>query len=292
MKRYIYIIIYTFVFTFFIFYIKNVFFVQENKVNIEKKYIEQSLKVIRIPINVSDSENKKSKLNYEKLKKWIIKNRKKEELESASKVHFTYIPDYYNSEIKDYTKIVLDIVKSRIFNSKILSLWVDMYREKIDVRGKMKDWNVKFFWVKNINSSEFIGLFIHEFSHYIDLYYFNKTIISDKSDRFYNISWNDTKILKKWQKSRDFVSGYAMTNKYEDFAESLTYYILHNKDFAYKAWKSDSLNNKYKFFWNILFQWNTFTDTNFSKNNNILDYYRDITKIDIKEQNFLQYIKN
>ena len=36
---------------------------------------------------------------------------------------------------------------------------------------------------------------------------------------------------------KDFVSWYAMTNKYEDFAESFTYYILHNKDFLNKTKK-------------------------------------------------------
>jgi hypothetical protein len=47
---------------------------------------------------------------------------------------------------------------------------------------------------------------------------------------------------------KDFVSGYAMTNKYEDFAESLTYYILHNKDFLDKTKTSRILKRKYNFF--------------------------------------------
>jgi len=43
MKRYIYIITLTIIFTFFIFYIKNVFFSVEDKRNIEYKYMERSL---------------------------------------------------------------------------------------------------------------------------------------------------------------------------------------------------------------------------------------------------------
>jgi hypothetical protein len=45
-----------------------------------------------------------------------------------------------------------------------------------------------------------------------------------------------------------------MTNKYEDFAESFTYYVLHNNDFYSKAKKSDILMNKYNFFKNNIFK--------------------------------------
>jgi hypothetical protein len=44
-----------------------------------------------------------------------------------------------------------------------------------------------------------------------------------------------------------------MTNRYEDFAESFTYYILHNKDFLKKTKKSIILKEKYNFFKNYLF---------------------------------------
>jgi hypothetical protein len=39
-----------------------------------------------------------------------------------------------------------------------------------------------------------------------------------------------------------------MTNKYEDFAESFAYYILHNNDFLEKTKKSNILLEKYDFF--------------------------------------------
>jgi len=92
-------------------------------------------------------------------------------------------------------------------------------------------------------------------------------------------------------KSKDFVSGYAMTNKYEDFAESLTYYILHNEDFLIKSKKSQYLKEKYIFFNFYLFKDGLFKNTDFSKNNKIKDYYRDITKINFSLENFLQYLK-
>ena len=37
---------------------------------------------------------------------------------------------------------------------------------------------------------------------------------------FYQLSWIDINIMKAGLNTKDFVSGYAMTNKYEDFAES------------------------------------------------------------------------
>jgi hypothetical protein len=82
-----------------------------------------------------------------------------------------------------------------------------------------------------------------------------------------------------------------MTNKYEDFAESLTYYILHNKDFLEKTKKSYILEKKYKFFSFYLFKNEIFQNTDFSEKNIIKDYYRDITKINFSRKFFLQYLK-
>jgi hypothetical protein len=45
-----------------------------------------------------------------------------------------------------------------------------------------------------------------------------------------------------------------MTNKYEDFAESFTYYILHNDDFLEKSRQSALLRAKYDFFSKYLFR--------------------------------------
>jgi hypothetical protein len=83
-----------------------------------------------------------------------------------------------------------------------------------------------------------------------------------------------------------------MTNKYEDFAESLTYYILHNKDFLEKTKKSIFLKEKYDYFSKYLFRNKEFQNTNFSSTNKIENYYWDITKLKINIKNFLQYLEN
>lgn len=44
-----------------------------------------------------------------------------------------------------------------------------------------------------------------------------------------------------------FVSGYAATNQYEDFAESFTMYVFHNAAFRARASKQESLQKKYDF---------------------------------------------
>jgi len=83
-----------------------------------------------------------------------------------------------------------------------------------------------------------------------------------------------------------------MTNKYEDFAESFTYFVLHNKDFIKKARKSDILKRKFLFFYRYLFKGKEFILTDFSESNKVENYYRDITKIDFSLKNFLEFVKN
>jgi len=82
-----------------------------------------------------------------------------------------------------------------------------------------------------------------------------------------------------------------MTNKYEDFAETFTYYILHNKDFLQKTKKSKILKLKYDFFANYIFKNKEFFATKFTKNIKIKDYYRDITKIKFDEKKLFNYLE-
>ena len=83
-----------------------------------------------------------------------------------------------------------------------------------------------------------------------------------------------------------FVSGYAATNKYEDFAESLTFYIFHNDEFLDRAMKNDSLRNKYLFISNFVFENGEFLDTNFGIGK-IPSYLWDTTKLPISVKKYL-----
>lgn len=213
------------------------------------------------------------------------------DLNSAMKYSFSIIPSYYKDDILNITNNIKTTINFRDFFKKIYDLQVEFYKDRPDVRGKMKDKCVKLFWPYEMWEKESLAIFIHEFAHFLDLYYLERNIYNDLSDKFYEISWDSTKQRKLWQSNSDFVSGYSMTNKYEDFAESFTYYILYNDDFLYKAKKSNKLMEKYNFFKYSFFKNDVFASLDFANNNIIRDYYRDITKIEFDVKKFLQYIE-
>ena len=206
-------------------------------------------------------------------------------------IKFLYFPIDFEKEVVAYTNSFNMFLQSELINKKIDSLNIEIYKEKSDVRGKMKNHRIKLYWVQRMSLPEYTAVWIHEFAHIIDLYYFQKRVFIDISDFFYNISWDWDKVIKSWQIWSDFVSGYAMTNKYEDFAETFTYYILHNGDFLKKSEDSEILKKKYDFFGKYLFKDWGFAWTNFSTWEKIKTYYRDITKINYSMVEFLKFLK-
>jgi hypothetical protein len=47
-----------------------------------------------------------------------------------------------------------------------------------------------------MKKSEFLAVGIHEFAHYVDLYFLKKSVLRDVSDYFYSLSWDSTKVMK------------------------------------------------------------------------------------------------
>jgi hypothetical protein len=295
LKKIFFLILLTIIFSLLIFFVKNVFLWWEKYryEHIETNYMEPEIKedhkeektkeetkiILNAPEKISkkeDIEEIKEKIKIETIKKKII---------------FSYFPKSFEKNVFEYKNILLNFLENKFFNPKIKELKIGMYKNIIDSRGKMKNKTLKFFWVLKMEQNEFLAVGIHEFAHYIDLYFLEKLVFKDISDYFYNISWESTKVMKKWNKGEDFVSWYAMTNKYEDFAESLTYYILHNLDFYEKWKKSKILKKKYDFFTRNLFrEWN-FIWTDFSPSQKIKNYYRDTTKINFNLKKFLLFLK-
>jgi hypothetical protein len=120
-------------------------------------------------------------------------------------------------------------------------------------RGRMRDAQISLSPYVT-RDSEFTKLFVHELAHYIDIY----TLVigkasGDISENFYHISWQKPTVKRASEGTMDFVSGYAASNQYEDFAESMVFYIFHNATFADRALRSESLRQKYLFFANSLF---------------------------------------
>ncbi len=208
------------------------------------------------------------------------------------KVSLRYIPTKLRESIEySYVPIVEVFLYKKDILSHIQNLWVYLYRNSHETRGRMKWWNIHMYGVEKLTDSEFLSVLIHEFAHYYDIYSLPGNAFWDISSKFYGISWDSVTTIAPWSVQADFVSGYAMTNQYEDFAETYLYYVLHNEDFRKKTQGSLRLKQKYNFMWDYVFQKNQFTWQDYSTEL-IENYYWDITKIPVDVKNFLQYLQD
>ncbi len=290
----------TLFFTGVIFLANTFYFSQDLIENPEEQYIEETLKsskernkyllkadkiVLEEKIKRQKQE-KLAKIREDKIKNILLKNKYKN-------IEFSSVPYSFleKEEINKQKKEIEAILKQKDIFDLLKKIEVVFYEEKGEVRWRMKNRMVKLFSPQTMEKDELIAIFIHELSHHLDIYSLERKNYWDISNKFYDISWYSTRVLIPWMQSTDFVSGYSMTNKYEDFAESLTYYILHNRDFLEKSKNSQFLKEKYNFFSFYLFKNWLFKNTDFSTDNKIRSYYWDITKIDFSLENFLQYLK-
>ncbi len=124
-------------------------------------------------------------------------------------------------------------------------LTVDVHR--MSPRGQMSNESVTLSG-RIKSSSEMAKVLVHELGHMIDIYLLRKNAdTSDPSKIFYAISWKEPTVLHSGMSSHSFVSGYAATNQYEDFAETFTMYIFHNSALAERALSSSALQKKFDF---------------------------------------------
>lgn len=139
------------------------------------------------------------------------------------------------------------------------------------------------------DASEMVKVLTHEIGHRVDV----GTLAADKdgadlSDDFYGLSWKDVSVKRRGAKAADFVSGYAQTNRYEDFAESFTFYVFHNRDFAARARKDAVLRAKYDFFRTKVFPDGDYVDTAFEQKA-LPAYVWDATKPGLDLAKYLKY---
>lgn len=278
------IIVLTLFFSFLIFIAKNYFFWwKEDFQNqlIEEQFID--------PISYKTIENQiDNSIINKKVETKILEN-----LNSAEKIKYRYFPEELNleSDFFSYFTSIDTFLFTSFIQDKISNIDVFFYKDKSDVRWKMQNKKLKLFWIYNMIVPELLAVWIHEFWHFFDLYILEKKVSLDISDYFYYISWEGVSTIKAGQEQNDFVSWYSMTNKYEDFVESFTYYILHNSDFYKKSENSSILRAKYDFFSKYVFRNDEFKSDNYKTTIEIKKYYRDITKIEFSLENFLQYLK-
>lgn len=113
----------------------------------------------------------------------------------------------------------------------------------------------------DVSRDEFISLFVHELGHSVDLgmlggisteeteFYDGVIPITtdDPSLDFYRISWASATEGLEGVRPEDFVSGYAASDAFEDFAESYVYYVLHGREFRERKKVNNTLAKKYEF---------------------------------------------
>jgi len=221
---------------------------------------------------------------------------KNQELSPKKSVEWIYFPSSKKPFLANLggVKDLEILIKSEILQKKDVHFLLELYYEPDTSRGRFqpKTNSLQLFNLKSAPENEIVSVFVHELGHYIDLTFLEKKRFYDISDVFYNFSWKGTKVLKPGLVQADFVSGYAMTNKYEDFAETFIYYVMYNSDFVQKAQKSTILQKKYDFFHEEIFPGGEFQGTNFRiPSENVKNYYWDITKIPFSLKNFLEYFQ-
>lgn len=120
----------------------------------------------------------------------------------------------------------------------------------------------------NVTDAELAAVLVHETGHAVDatlltgkddgklsgFYDFENPVLEDDpSSIFYKISWLSESLKKADATELDFVSLYAMTDPFEDFAETYAYYRLHGREFRQLAKTSKTINAKYEFMKNYVF---------------------------------------
>ena len=200
----------------------------------------------------------------------------------------SFNPDYIKVDDNLMNSLKLNI-DSKYFKQKVTPLQLTIDATKIDPRWQVV-WNKLILSWKINNLRESMKVFVHELGHIIDLHYLKITWNYDPSENFYNISRLSYQVKKKNTKIEDFVSWYALTNKYEDFAESFCFYVFHNEEFKARTKSNISIARKYNFFAKYIFGDSEFQNTYF-ENTKILAYNWDITKIGVNLKKYLYYIK-
>lgn len=130
-----------------------------------------------------------------------------------------------------------------------------------------------------VTDKELVGVLVHEMGHIADTGVMQGKASSGKSEfmdgdyavynndpslDFYRISFNNESELKFDASRLDFVSGYAMSDPYEDFAETYNYYLLHGEEFRNLKAHNDALEQKYEFMKTVVFKGKEFSNDGLS----------------------------
>lgn len=183
----------------------------------------------------------------------------------------TLLPAVDQDDIKSAQRILADQVLRALpslCRDNLKNFYVN-YDKKASNRGLGGEDTI--IVVGNVPDNEFRALVTHECGHVTDLGGLRGTPSSgqsgffdgnqpvfqnDPSVGFYQISWITVKISQPGSKDSDFVSGYAESDPFEDFAETFAFYELHKKEFQRLAAGNPVLKAKYDFMDSVVFSGN------------------------------------
>lgn len=182
-----------------------------------------------------------------------------------------------------YKDTIYTVVTGSYFRDALWDFPVIIDTSRTSPRGQMKNESITLSTsMKSL--PEVAKVLVHEIGHMIDIYTLKSGISGkDISEDFYAISWSEPTVMKKGLGKTDFVSGYAATNQYEDFAESFAMYVFHNAEFEKRSKNNDILRKKYAFLRTHIFG-EAFSRSAFEKTA-LPETLWDVTKITLKTEN-------
>lgn len=145
---------------------------------------------------------------------------------------------------------------------------------------------------QKVSDEELVSVLVHEMGHITDTGFLQGNIASGESEfmdgnrpvyqddpslEFYRVSFENEKTLKKDSNLMDFVSGYAATDPFEDFAESYNFYVLHGEEFRHLKEFNQSLQKKYNFLKSRVFDGKEFSYGDSSRNPDLFNRNYDTT---------------
>lgn len=154
----------------------------------------------------------------------------------------------------------------------------------------------------DVGDDELVSVFVHEIGHIVDTGLLSgvggsaeasvysdprETVMSDDpSVDFYRISWSNDSRKVSGSSMLDFVTGYATTDPFEDFAESYDFYILHGSQFKYMARYNARLSQKYAYLRDHVFGGREYVNNSYKLSRSNRNY--DSTVLPFSLDNFLK----
>jgi hypothetical protein len=153
----------------------------------------------------------------------------------------------------------------------------------------------------NVDEAELTAVIVHEMGHIVDTSYLESSTSDietsfddrgqpvydgDPSVQLYSVSWEDNRSFTS--SSSGFISGYAMSNPYEDFAETYAAYVLHGPLFRLYSSYNKDLKEKYDFMKDVVFEGREFdfADEDLPVLSVVDQRVYDITRVDFDLESF------